>query len=39
MALLSEPSEPEALAGKCTGWREALEIAGEPELSSGTWGS
>ena len=27
MALLSEPSEPEALAGKCTGWHEALEIA------------
>lgn len=27
MALLSEPSEPEALAGKCTGWCEALEVA------------
>lgn len=27
MALLSEPLEPEALAGKCSGWHEALEIA------------
>lgn len=27
MALLSEPSQPEALSGKCTGWHEALEIA------------
>lgn len=37
MALLSEPSELDALARKCTGWCKVLGLLREPELSSGTW--